>query len=80
MSTARATPTPMPALAPEESPLDPSICSLPARAVGVVVYDEAWVKVPTADDAITTVVTVTNPVVPSLVMGTTDVVSALTDV
>jgi hypothetical protein len=35
------------------------------------------VKVPTADDATTTVVTVRNPVVPSLVMGTTWVDSEL---
>lgn len=80
MTTMSATPTPMPALAPDDSPLDPPAFSLPASAVGVVVYDEASVRVPTGDEATTTVVTVRKPVVPSLVIGTTEVASELIEV
>ena len=68
---------PIPALAPDDSPLDPLPLSLPARAVGVVVYEDSCVKVPTAEEATTTVVIVVKPVVPSLVIGTTDVDSKL---
>jgi hypothetical protein len=77
MITARATPTPIPALAPEERPLDALASSLPAKAVGKVVYEVVSVYVPTAEDASTIVVMVTNPVVPSLVTGTTDVVAVV---
>jgi len=67
----------MPVFAPEDNPLDPPALSLPASAVGVVVYNEASVSVPTAEDATTTVVIVVKPVVPSLVTGATEIDSEL---
>jgi hypothetical protein len=58
MTTAMAMPAPMPAFAPVDSPLEPVTPSEPARAVGVVVYDEALVIVAAALEAITTSVMV----------------------
>lgn len=51
MTTAIPMPAPIPAFAPVESPLEPVAASEPARAVGVVTYDEALVMVATALDA-----------------------------
>jgi hypothetical protein len=51
-------PTPIPTLVPVDMPLEPVAVSLPARAVGVITYDEAEVMVLTGEEAMTMVVMV----------------------